>query len=257
MNRRDFLLGTATGIAGITALGPLLNLALDAKGKGSKSTGGAKPDFQKVSYAQQGEDLIIDNILRDTLGLQKPTYLDIGAYDPVICNNTYLLYLSGGHGVLVEPNPRLVERLRAVRPRDTVLNVGIGVDDAKEADYYEFEVDQMNTFDGDEAQRLQKAGEKLVKTVKMPLLNINRVIAENLGGKAPDLLSIDTEGFDLPILKSLDFEKFRPAAVCAEILKADTFETRPEIQELLAAKRYVIRGMTFVNAVFVDSDRLK
>jgi len=256
MNRRDFLLGATTGIAGITAVGAGLKLAAGAR-DGSPAPAAAAPGFPKASYAQQGEDLIIDNILRDMLGIQAPTYLDIGAYDPVVCNNTYLLYLAGGRGVLVEPNPRLVERLRAVRPRDTVLNVGIGVTDATEADYFEFEVEQINTFDAEEAQRLQKAGEKLLKTVKLPLVNVNRVIAENLGGKAPDLLSVDTEGFDLPILQSLDFERHRPAAICAEILKADTFETRPEIQELLAAKRYVLRGMTFVNAVFVDSDRLK
>lgn len=255
MNRRDFLLGAATGIAGSAVSGAVAKAALDAKAKAAPPA--AKPEYPKPSYAQQGEDLIILDVLKERLGLEKPTYLDIGAFDPVVCNNTYLLYLAGGHGVLVEPNSRLFGRLKAVRPRDVVLNVGIGVDDAMEADYFEFEVEQMNTFDPDEAQRLQKAGEKLLKTVKMPLVNVNRVLAEHLSGKAPDLLSVDTEGFDLPILRSFDFDKHRPAAICVEVLKSDTFEVRSEIQELLTSKRYVVRGMTFVNAVFVDSDRLK
>ena len=64
------------------------------------------------------------------------TYLDIGANHPVRLNNTYLFYLRGYKGVLVEPNVSLCERLRAVRPRDTTLAAGIGVTAAREADYF-------------------------------------------------------------------------------------------------------------------------
>ena len=46
----------------------------------------------------------------------------------------------------------------------------------------------------------------------MTSLNINVLIGEYFH-KAPDLISIDTEGLDLDILKSLDFNRFRPPIV--------------------------------------------
>ena len=48
----------------------------------------------KVSYAQSGEDLILDGIC-DFLKIEKPTYLDIGAADPIDGNNSYLFYKKG------------------------------------------------------------------------------------------------------------------------------------------------------------------
>jgi hypothetical protein len=91
-----------------------------------------------------------------------------------------------------------------------------------------------------------------VSVVKMPLLNINRVIAEHLGGVAPDLLSIDIEGLDLPILKTLDFDRYRPKVICAETLYTATFRHNPETAAFLTGKGYEVRGMTMANTMFVD-----
>src|SRR5687767_14108710 len=79
----------------------------------------------KVSYAQCGEDLIVDYVFT-ALGVQGPTYLDIGANDPVSLSNTYLFYRRRCAGVCVEPNPPLCEAFRRKRPRDHCLNVGVG-----------------------------------------------------------------------------------------------------------------------------------
>ena len=54
-----------------------------------------------------------------------------------------------------------------------------------------------------------KTTTKLIKVVKMPLLNINRVIAEHFGGGAPDFLSIDIEGLDFAVLKTLGYSRRR------------------------------------------------
>ncbi len=76
--------------------------------------------------------------------------------NPQYISNTYLFYERGISGVLVEPNAFLCEKLKAVRPRDTVLNVGIGADDnMKEADFYLFpeEADGLSTFSFEEANK--------------------------------------------------------------------------------------------------------
>ena len=205
------------------------------------------------SFSQAGEDLIVKFALQ-YLGIRSITYLDIGANDPIRLNNTYLFYLRGCKGVLVEPNVALCERLRAVRPRDMTLAAGIGVTAAREAEYFIMTNPALNTFSRQEVDHQAKASKGAIsvkEVIKMPLLNINDVMAEHFQG-APTFLSVDTEGLDLAILMSIDYTRFRPKVICAETLLSSTTTTRPEIREFMATQGYVDRGGSFVNTIFID-----
>jgi hypothetical protein len=57
---------------------------------------------------------------------------------------------------------------------------------------------------------------------------------------------------DLAILRSLAFDRSRPAVVCAETLVFGTDRVETGIIDLMAAKGYVVRGGTFVNTICVD-----
>lgn len=244
--RRDFLFGS---VGGLTA-GAAAWYAAPAGWHEARLPAGTH-----LSYAQNGEDLVVESLFR-LLEVDRPTYVDVGAFDPIICNNTYFFYRKGGRGVLVEPNVALGPTLRRERPRDVVLTAGVGIDAATEADYYLTSAPQMNTFDKATADRLAaETGGKVtvVGVVKMPLMTLNAVIAEHLGA-APDYLSIDVEGLDVPILKTLDFARFRPAVVCAEHSNAP--DGVGELRELMAANGYAVRGLTYPNTIFVDKKRM-
>ena len=248
-SRRNFLTGAAAGLtasaAGAYFAPPEWKLKTMAEGT-------------ILSYGQAGEDLVAWQLLK-YLGVERPSYLDVGAFHPTIGSNTYLMYRLGGRGVLVEPNVAMIKALKGVRPEDTTLNIGIGLDDTPEADYYVMNYPQMNTFDGDEARRREKdSGGKTViqQVVKMPLVNINKVMADLFGGKAPDFLSIDTEGLDLTILKTADYARFRPKVICAETMGEEGLRMIPAIGEFLAAQGYVPRGMTLANTLFIDKGLL-
>jgi FkbM family methyltransferase len=250
MNRRQ-LLG---GVSGSFVLGTVGGAAAGAIGTATTLHDPLAKYFRTFSVS--GEDILICSLWgRLAPGTRAPTYLDIGAYDPIAYSNTYLFYRCGGRGVLVEPNPARLERLRRVRPRDTVIMAGIGPSETGQADYYVFpNGPQANTFSKEEADALvTKFGEKLaaMQVIKMPILDINRVIAEHFGGKTPDLISIDAQGMDLPILRSLDFERFRPAIICAEI-ECDLPEAGREILALMQSRRYTVRAQSSQNAIFVD-----
>jgi hypothetical protein len=159
--------------------------------------------------------------------------------------------------MLVEPNPALHGLLTAVRPRDTLLGAGIGVTAQAEADFYIIggsEDGQLNTFSQEQATALVTRSNghyRIEKVIKVPLLDINEVMRKHWNG-APNLLSLDTEGFDLPILRSVDFERFRPDVICVETVEIGGRRVLPEIGQLLAQKGYEARGGSFVNTIFLD-----
>ncbi len=259
MCRRDLLVGGFTGFlaggGGGVAIGRSLNPAnAEPAIKAPDSFGLGWERALHVTFSQCGEDLIASWLLTNgPLNIAKPTYLDIGTHDPVLSNNTYTFYLRGGRGVLMEPNPTLAERIRKERPEDTLLVAGVGIDDSEGMDFYMFNDSQLNTFDKEYAERMQsKRGQKLERVIRVPLININRVIAEHLQGQAPDLLSIDVEGLDLAILETLDFKRYRPKVICVETIITTKYERNAAIPNLLDANGYELWGMTFANSIFLD-----
>ena len=209
------------------------------------------PAGTQLSFAQNGEDLVLEDVF-ESLRVERPSYLDIGAYHPSIGSNTYLFYRRGARGVLVEPNVEMVKLLKAERRGDVVINAGIGLGDETEADYFMMNWPQRNTFDREEAETVVRdsAGQvRLLKTIKMPLLNVNKVLDEHFGSRPLDLFSIDVEGLDLGVLRTVDFTRFRPLVICAE------HSDRAGLYELLEGLNYELRGLTVPNSIFVDRNR--
>jgi hypothetical protein len=88
--------------------------------------------------------------------------------------------------------------------------------------------------------------------VKIALVPINRIMAEQFPPGGPDYLSIDIESLDLDVLKSIDFTRFRPKVICTETLIAMTFRMDPETTKFLASHDYEVRGMTCANTIYMD-----
>jgi FkbM family methyltransferase len=243
LRRRDVVVGGLAGLAGFGAVAA-----------GRYTAPSEMPEGASASYSQSGEDMILAMMLT-YYNLKNPTYLDIGSADPIHNSNTYLFYSTwGARGLLVEPNPALAGRIRSARPGDTLLSAAIGLTDATEADYYMFNKFELNTLDPEQRDMLLRKEPDLVleKTVKVPMVNVNRAIAEHLGGRAPDILSIDIEGLDLPVLKTLDFAKYRPKIVVAETLVTLTRNHNPDTTPFMATHGYEVRGMTYPNTIYVD-----
>jgi hypothetical protein len=258
ISRKGFLTGmgwmTAGAALGVAGRSGYFRAAAAARGS-APAPPPKDPDVTPgvESYSQCGEDLVVDFACR-YLSIKDITYLDVGAYHPTKINNTYYFYLRGHRGVLVEPNVAMCEVLRRVRPGDTTLEAGIGVAAAREADYYVMTDPSWNTFSKEEAEhqeKVTKGGIRIKEVRKMPLLDINDVMAKHFKG-APTYLSVDAEGLHLAILKTIDFGRFRPRFVCAETLVSGTKRTIPEIPSFMESQGYVARGGSFVNTIFVD-----
>ena len=158
------------------------------------------PPNVPASYSQAGEDAILRFLLGDKK-VGQISYLDIGTNSPDFGNNTYLFYRSGSTGVCVEADRSLIPNIASIRPRDKILNVGVSIGAATEADFYVFDVKGISTFDKAEADKRAASGHlKLTEIAKVKLVDINSILRDNFV-RCPDLLSIDIEGLDLAVLE--------------------------------------------------------
>ena len=207
----------------------------------------------KPSYSQMGEDLIARYYF-DTVGIKTPTYLEVGTNQPMMCNNTFFFYRNHSYGVCVEPDASMIETIKNARPRDTVLNVGIGVTEAKDVPYYAFPGwrNGWNTFSAEEAS-IREAESGIRPEVKqVPIRSINSVIAEHFK-KAPNFISIDVEGMDLEILQSLNFDLYNPDLICTETITFSTDNTgrkTSETHQFMESKGYFVYADTHINTLF-------
>ncbi len=208
------------------------------------------PTFRR-SYSQCGEDLIVSYLLHSVLGIKKPSYLDIGAHHPIHLNNTYLFYRESCQGVCVEPDPTLSPIIQKVRKRDECLNVGISGTDSEISDFYIFDKKILSTFSKTECDLLIAAGHELEQILNVRLLPINEVIARYFN-PWPNFISIDTEGLEIKILKSLSFDKFRSEVFCIETVEHTSEKKIPEISNIMLSHGYRVYADTFINTIYVE-----
>jgi FkbM family methyltransferase len=213
----------------------------------------------RSSYSQSGEDIIISDLFA-RLSIAQPSYLDIGANEPIALSNTYRLYSKGSRGVCIEPNPVLYKKLRQVRKNDVCINAGIAFNENTEADYYVFQDDAhgLNTFSKTDADFWEQTGIESLgkfqvkKVIKTKLININEIIS-NYFNPYPNFVSLDVEGLDLQIAKTLDFDRYKPEVFCVETLMYTSNKKETKNQELINFfndKGYFVYADTYINTVF-------
>lgn len=207
------------------------------------------------TYAQAGED-VIAHYFFITHNIEHPTYLDIGTNKPIYGNNTFLFYKRGNKGVCIEADPVLFKDIVKYRKNDVCLNAGVTFDSNVEADFYIFNERAHNTLSKEEAEYRDKNSESKIKEViRIPLININKVFESHFNGSAPNFMSLDVEGVDFEILKSMDLFKYRPDLICVETISfsLDHKESKlSHIIDYMITKDYVVYADTHINTIFVD-----
>jgi FkbM family methyltransferase len=190
------------------------------------------------------------------IGLNSITYFDIGANHPKKFSNTYFFYrYFNSRGVIVEPNPALHSLLKNQRRGDLLIPSGIGVGEEEViAEYYEMDWHEFNTFSKKVAYETQEkyAGRNNVKKVhKLKLIPISDLM-EKYFKNGLDLLTIDVEGMDQEILEAIDFNRYRPRAICVEtkVLGSNIID---EMNEFMSKRGYRLYAITPINGIYIDA----
>jgi FkbM family methyltransferase len=169
------------------------------------------------SYSQSKEDLILDKFLGYK---SNGFYVDVGAYDPSWISNTMRFYKRGWRGINIDPNMDNWKKFLSRRDRDINLNLGVGPK-AGALTYYAMDPPTLSTFSKTNAEKYQKSGLRLVSSTKIPVLPLSSIFSKDCPHTHIDFMSLDVEGFEMDVLKSNDWEKYRPAYICVESASED------------------------------------
>ncbi len=208
-------------------------------------TGHPDQKFGTYTYSQCGEDLMILNLF-DMIGIKNPSYLDLGAHEPLTISNTALLYNRGSRGVNVEANPNLIAAFHQHRPFDTNVNVGVALKPGTMKFYMWDDHSGRNTFNKEWADKL----EKLEGSIDLEVTTIDIIVQLYCDGKYPDFLSIDIEGLDYDVLKQADFSKSSPRIICAEVPRQED----QKFCDMMHNKGYYKYSRHAVNVIFVREE---
>ncbi len=199
------------------------------------------------TYAQHGDDLAIINLF-NCLRITQPSYLDIGAHHPFIISNTALLYQRGSRGINVEANPALIEEFNKFRPEDINLCAAVVGKSTNEKVTLN-RIDQTSGLNS----LLPITGHKVRDTVDVWAFTADEIVAKYADGCWPDLLSIDVEGMDIPVLKSINYRRGGPKVICAEY-NSQNGDVCNELRELMLARDYAVHSFCGSNMLFVRAN---
>jgi hypothetical protein len=206
--------------------------------------------YGKITFSQEGEDLIIRNVFK---GKRDGFFVDVGAHHPIKLSNTaYMSIFWGWTGINIDARPGSMKLFGVLRSNDISLERGVS-DQAEELGFYLFDKPEYGTFALDVTNRSHNTKPKLVGTHRIATSTLTEILDEVMTpGKHIDLLSIDAEGYDYKIVKSLDFAKYKPRLVIVEDPKF-SFANRREskVYELLMKNGYQLYAKTIRSLYFL------
>lgn len=205
--------------------------------------------FGKIIFSQTGEEIVIQWILKD---IKRGFYLDVGCHHPFKISNTFQLYLNGWRGIAIDANPTLIEKWKRKRKNDIPLVAAVS-DEEKEVTFYEFKESEVNTMDEsmlhEWKQKFNFRSERKLTTQTLTTI-LDTHLPKN---QKIDLLTVDVEGNDFNVIKSIDLTKYRPKLIVVEIHGFDLSNIeKNEIYQYLTDQKYTLVSFATMNGYFLD-----
>lgn len=198
------------------------------------------------TYAQHGDDLALLNIF-GCLRILKPSYLDIGAHHPFELSNTALLYARGSRGVNVEANPELIEAFHKFRPEDKNVCMAVGSQSGSAR------FNRINATSGCNSLLPITGHGAMMDAIDVPVMTADEIVNIYADGCWPDLLTLDAEGMDLEILRSINYARGQPKVVCAEAV-SPAGNIAPDLRALMVDNGYLVHSWVGSNMLFVRAE---
>lgn len=201
-------------------------------------------------YSQFGQDFYI---LKYFNNKNDGFFIEIGAYNGVSFSNTKKMEDIGWDGICVEPNPVMFEKVEKAR-KCHKYNVALAESDCEKEfvqisgncavlsgireDYHPEHVKRIE-------DEIQKDGGN-IDNIKVRAITFSTLMADFPHIKTIDYISIDTEGNEFKILKTIDFNKYDIKTLSIENNYDDT-----EIREFMKNAGYRLKTKLGCDDIYV------
>jgi FkbM family methyltransferase len=184
--------------------------------------------------SQYGQDILVDRLLKQK---REGFFLELGAYDPVHLSNTYFLEKNRGwRGLLVEAQPDRKQLLERHRSNSIVESHAIS-DEEKEISFTV--ADAISGIDDTMLpQHMERVSDLQSSSIRLKTVTLQSLLDKHRIQKI-DYFSLDVEGAELQVLRSIDFSKVRIDVITVEI---DYPERMKDIHEHLALRGFKLLG---------------
>ena len=172
--------------------------------------------FIKKSFSGSAQALIINHFFKNK---KKGFYIDVGCYHPFINNNTKLFYKKGWSGINIDLDYHTIDFFNHVRKEDENIHTAISDEETEKELYFFHNRSAINSLDPkrkDEAKETKK-----VLTRKLDTIIENSKFKK----KKINFLTVDVEGHEYEVIKSLNLQKYSPEIILVEFINEDARST--------------------------------
>jgi FkbM family methyltransferase len=194
--------------------------------------------FVQFSFSQFGEDLAVKR-LTDEVGLTTGVYVDAGAFHPIFGSNTLLLSKQGWRGINIDLATERITEFKRYRPSDhnVVACLSDRVAPVEIAHYQIPSTDRV--VDPDDPEKVSTVGSKPIRFSRATSTTLNDIIQGSpFRFEEVQYLNVDCEGYDLTVLRGLDFGRCRPRILSVEAWNQDD---REAIEQFLNPYGYRVK----------------
>ena len=187
-----------------------------------------------MAYSQIGQDL---DVVKFYNHKKNGYYVEIGANDGITLSNTYLLAIKyNWKGICVEPIPKIFELLCKNRPFAKCCNNAVYIESNKEVI---FDIANNNDLLSGKSEHIdchKKTVDNNKTQIIVTTITLNDLLEKYNAPLFIDYMSLDTEGSELEILKSVDLTKYIFGLIDIEHNFIEP--RRSQIRELLCSNGY-------------------
>jgi FkbM family methyltransferase len=197
-------------------------------------------------YSQFGEDRYLVEHNRVP---ERGVFVDVGAGDPVRFSNSLYFEQRGWTGLCIDADPKQVEALRRVR--SCLVEWAAVTSVAGEIQLLQCDEPDFSTTLTHLPEVVVAKGWGLAP-IRVPGARLGRLL-EKHGVERIDLLSIDTEGTELDVCSSLDWQKHQPSIVIIEHYTLGRPPQEAAIRDYFVQLPYRLIHRAVCNLVFAET----
>ena len=207
------------------------------------------------SYGQFGEDLKLYRLLEssDPVRPGGGVYVEVGGNDGMACSNTLLFERLGYRCVVVEPIPYLARRIRRNR-QCTVVEAAADSTSGEARFLVARGGDTLSTLDNENRIRSRIDEHPDIERIRVVTKTLDSILEEAglvAGVDRLDLVSVDVEGNEIPVLHGFSIRRWRPRVV---IVEDNSYCRDRSIRSWFARNGYVRFKITGVNHWYCESE---